>query len=72
MDKWTATHRRNFKRFWEQDMGKESKQILADLKQIELDKALTEPTAERIAERIHRAAGIDEVIQTIEVLTNAK
>ena len=69
MDKWTATHRRNFKRFWEQDIGKESKQILADLKQIELEKALTEPTGERIAERIHRAAGIDEVIQTIEALT---
>jgi hypothetical protein len=50
-------------------MGKESKQILADLKQIELEKALTEPTGERIAERIHRAAGIDEVIQTIEALT---
>ena len=72
MDKWTDTHRRNFRRYWEQDLGKESKQIIADLKQAELEAAIHEPTPERVAERVHRAAGIDEILQTIEALTAKK
>lgn len=70
--KWTDTHRRNFKRFWAQDLGQESKQIIADLKQAELEAALMEPTPERVAERVHRAAGIDEVLQTLEALMIVK
>ena len=66
---WTEAYRQNFKRFWESDMGKDSKQILTDLKQGELDAALKEPTPERVAERVHRAAGIDEAIQYIQALT---
>ena len=71
-DKWTDTHRRNFRRFWESELGKESKQILQDLRQSELDGALTEPTSERITARVNQAAGIDKVIQTIEALTAKK
>lgn len=65
MDKWSATKRRNFKKFWESDMGLESMQILEDLKQHYLSQALTLTDNEQIAARIHKAAGIDEAIQYI-------
>lgn len=42
--------------------------ILTDAKQAELEAAIYEPTPERVAERVHRAAGIDEVIQMITAL----
>lgn len=70
MDKWTDTHRRNFKKHWESELGQESMKILTDAKQAELEAAIYEPTPERVAERVHRAAGIDEVIQMITALTN--
>jgi len=70
MDKWTETHRRNFKKHWESELGQESMKILTDAKQAELEAAIYEPTPERTAERVHRAAGIDEVIQMITALIN--
>lgn len=70
MDKWTETHRRNFKRYWEQDLGQESLQIIKDLKQAKIDQALTLTDNEQITAKIHEAAGIDEVLQYIAALTN--
>jgi len=69
-DKWTETHRRNFKKFWNSDLGKESKQILTDLKQTKLDVALTLTDKDEIATNILKAAGIDEALQYIESLAN--
>ena len=69
-DKWTNTKRQNFKRHWHSDMGKESMKLLEDLRQGELEAALREPTPDRVAERVHRAAGIDEAIQHIQALIN--
>ena len=67
MDKWTDTKRRNFKRFWESDMGKESMQLLEDLKEQKMEQALreSEKGESYIAQRIHEASGIDYAIQTI-------
>ena len=70
MDKWTATHRRNFKRFWNEDLGKESMQILEDLKQKNIEEALTLTDKDQIAAKIYKAAGIDEAIQYITALAN--
>jgi hypothetical protein len=70
MDKWTDTHRRNFKRYWEQELGQESLQIIKDLKQAKIDQALTLKDDKEIAAKMHEAAGIDEVLQYITALTN--
>jgi hypothetical protein len=70
MDKWTDTHRRNFKRYWAQDLGQESLQIIKDLKQAKIDQALTLKDDKEIAAKMHEAAGIDEVLQYITALTN--
>jgi hypothetical protein len=70
MDKWTDTHRRNFKRYWEQELGQESLQIIKDLKQAKIDQALTLKDDKEIAAKMHEAAGIDEVLQYIFALTN--
>ena len=70
MDKWTDTHRRNFKRYWAQELGKESLQIIKDLKQAKIDQALTLKDDKEIAAKMHEAAGIDEVLQYITALTN--
>lgn len=70
MDKWTETHRRNFKRYWEQELGQESLQIIKDLKQAKIDQALTLKDDKEIAAKMHEAAGIDEVLQYIFALTN--
>lgn len=70
MDKWTETHRRNFKRYWEQELGQESLQIIKDLKQAKIDQALTLKDDKEIAAKMHEAAGIDEVLQYITALTN--
>lgn len=69
MDKWTDTHRRNFKRYWEQELGQESLQIIKDLKQAKIDQALTLKDDKEIAAKMHEAAGIDEVLQYIFALT---
>lgn len=69
MDKWTETHRRNFKRYWEQELGQESLQIIKDLKQAKIDQALTLKDDKEIAAKMHEAAGIDEVLQYIFALT---
>ena len=65
MDKWSQTKRRNFKRFWNDELGRESMQILEDLKQHHLTEALTLTDNEQIAASVHKAAGIDEAIQYI-------
>lgn len=70
MDKWTDTHRRNFKRYWEQELGQESLQIIKDLKQAKIDQAITLKDDKEIAAKMHEAAGIDEVLQYIFALTN--
>ena len=70
MDKWTDTHRRNFKRYWAQELGQESLQIMKDLKQAKIDQALTLKDDKEIAAKMHEAAGIDEVLQYITALTN--
>jgi hypothetical protein len=70
MDKWTDTHRRNFKRYWAQELGQESLQIIKDLKQAKIDQALTLKDDKEIAAKMHEAAGIDEVLQYITALTN--
>ena len=70
MDKWTDTHRRNFKRYWAQELGQESLQIIKDLKQAKIDQALTLKDDKKIAAKMHEAAGIDEVLQYIFALTN--
>lgn len=70
MDKWTDTHRRNFKRYWAQELGQESLQIIQDLKQAKIDQALTLKDDKEIAAKMHEAAGIDEVLQYITALTN--
>lgn len=70
MDKWTDTHRRNFKHYWEQELGQESLQIIKDLKQAKIDQALTLKDDKEIAAKMHEAAGIDEVLQYITALTN--
>lgn len=70
MDKWTETHRRNFKRYWAQELGQESLQIIKDLKQAKIDQALTLKDDKEIAAKMHEAAGIDEVLQYISALTN--
>ena len=64
-DKWSATKRRNFKRFWNDEMGRESMKILEDLRQQKLAEALTLTDNEQIVATIHKAAGIDEAIQYI-------
>ena len=64
-DKWSATKRRNFKRFWNDEMGQESMKILEDLKQQKLTEALTLTDREQIAANVQKAAGIDEAIQYI-------
>lgn len=70
MNKWTDTHRRNFKRYWAQELGQESLQIIKDLKQAKIDQALTLKDDKEIAAKMHEAAGIDEVLQYISALTN--
>lgn len=70
MDKWTDTHRRNFKRYWAQELGQESLQIIKDLKQAKIDQAITLKDDKEIAAKMHEAAGIDEVLQYITALTN--
>jgi hypothetical protein len=70
MDKWTDTHRRNFKRYWAQELGQESLQIIKDLKQAKIDQAINLKDNEQIAAKMHEAAGIDEVLQYITALTN--
>ena len=60
MDKWTETHRRNFKRYWEQELGQESLQIIKDLKQAKIDQALTLKDDKEIAAKMHEAAGIGQ------------
>ena len=70
MDKWTDTHRRNFKRYWAQELGQESLQIIKDLKQAKIDQALTLKDDKEIAAKMHEAAGVDEVLQYITALTN--
>ena len=69
MDKWTDTHRRNFKRYWAQELGQESLKIIQDLKQAKIDQALTLKDDKEIAAKMHEAAGIDEVLQYIFALT---
>lgn len=68
MEQWTKAHQKLFKQFWNSDLGKESKQILYDLKNTELDAALKATTSEEITARVNRAAGIDEAIAYIESL----
>lgn len=70
MEKWSQTKRRNFKRFWKDEMGKESMQILEDIKQRHLNEAITLTDNEQIAATIYKAAGIDEAIQYITSLMN--
>ena len=70
MNKWTDAHRRNFKRYWAQELGQESLQIIKDLKQAKIDQALTLKDDKEIAAKMHEAAGIDEVLQYIFALTN--
>lgn len=68
--KWSETKRRNFKKFWDSEMGKESMQLLEELRDMKLDRALhATVNPQYLTEQVTQASGIDEAIQYIVSLT---